>query len=84
MDNCIIALLIPHVPPEENEAKCFEIDITHGVMRLNMILVSFYALALSSNLFKYIYIYIKKNWRATGLELTTSAPSRTIVTDGNC
>ena len=32
----------------------------------------------------YIYIYIKKNWRAAGLELTTSAPSRTIVTDGNC
>ena len=28
--------------------------------------------------------YIKKNWRAAGLELTTSAPSRTIVTDGNC
>ena len=27
--------------------------------------------------------YIKKNWRAAGLELTTSAPSRTIVTDGN-
>ena len=32
----------------------------------------------------YIYIYIKKNWRAAGLELTTRAPSRTIVTDGNC
>ena len=32
----------------------------------------------------YIYIYIKKNWRAAGLELTTIAPSRTIVTDGNC
>ena len=31
-----------------------------------------------------VYIYIKKNWRAAGLELTTSAPSRTIVTDGNC
>ena len=28
--------------------------------------------------------YIKKNWRAAGLELTTSATSRTIVTDGNC
>ena len=28
--------------------------------------------------------YIKKYWRAAGLELTTSAPSRTIVTDGNC
>ena len=26
--------------------------------------------------------YIKKNWRAAGLELTT--PSRTIVTEGNC
>ena len=33
---------------------------------------------------QYIYIYIKKNWRAAGLELTTKAPSRTIVTDGNC
>ena len=32
----------------------------------------------------HIYIYIKKNWRAAGLELTTLAPSRTIVTDGNC
>ena len=32
----------------------------------------------------YIYIYIKKNWHAAGLELTTSAPSRMIVTDGNC
>ena len=32
----------------------------------------------------YIYIYIKKNRRAAGLELTTIAPSRTIVTDGNC
>ena len=32
----------------------------------------------------YIYIYIKKNWRADGLELTMSAPSRTIVTEGNC
>ena len=30
------------------------------------------------------YIYIKKNWRAAGLEPTTPAPSRTIVTDGNC
>ena len=29
-------------------------------------------------------IIIKKNWRAAGLELTMSAPSRTIVTDGNC
>ena len=28
--------------------------------------------------------YIKKNWRAAGLELTTLAPSRTIVTDANC
>ena len=28
--------------------------------------------------------YLKKNWRAAGLELTTLAPSRTIVTDGNC
>ena len=28
--------------------------------------------------------YIKKNWRAAGLELSTIAPSRTIVTDGNC
>ena len=26
--------------------------------------------------------YIKKNWHAAGLEPTTSAPSRTIVTDG--
>ena len=31
-----------------------------------------------------IYIYIKKKWCAAGLELTTIAPSRTIVTDGNC
>ena len=30
-----------------------------------------------------IIIIIKNNWRAAGLELT-SAPSRTIVTDGNC
>ena len=29
-------------------------------------------------------IYIKKNWHPAGLELTTIAPSRTIVTDGNC
>ena len=36
MDNCIIALLIPHVTPEENKAKDFEIDITHGVMSLYM------------------------------------------------
>ena len=28
--------------------------------------------------------YIKKNWRAAGLEPATSAPSRTIVTDVNC
>ena len=28
--------------------------------------------------------YINKNGRAAGLELTTIAPSRTIVTDGNC
>ena len=28
--------------------------------------------------------YVKKNWRAAGLALTTSAPSHTIVTDGNC
>ena len=28
--------------------------------------------------------YIKKNWSAAGIELTTSAPSRTSVTDGNC
>ena len=28
--------------------------------------------------------YIKKNWCAAGLEPTMSAPSRTIVTDGNC
>ena len=28
--------------------------------------------------------YIKKNWRAGGLEATASAPSCTIVTDGNC
>ena len=28
--------------------------------------------------------YIKKNWRAAGLELTTRGISRTIVTDGNC
>ena len=31
-----------------------------------------------------IIIMIKKNWRAAGLELMTSAPRRTIVTDGNC
>ena len=31
-----------------------------------------------------IIIIIKKNWRAAGLEPTTSAPSRMIVTDGNC
>ena len=31
-----------------------------------------------------LIIIIKKNWRAAGLELTTIAPSRTIVTDGNC
>ena len=31
-----------------------------------------------------IIIIIKKNWCAAGLELTTLAPSRTIVTDGNC
>ena len=39
---------------------------------------------LSTVLSIYIYIYIKKNWRAAGLELMTIAPSRTIVTDGNC
>ena len=31
-----------------------------------------------------IIIIIKKNWCAAGVELTTLAPSRTIVTDGNC
>ena len=40
VDNCIIALLIPHVPPEENEAKGFGIDFTHGVMSLYIIIVS--------------------------------------------
>ena len=39
---------------------------------------------LNIYIYIYIYIYIKKNWRAAGLELTTIAPSRTIVTDGNC
>ena len=28
--------------------------------------------------------YIKKNWRAAGLEPTTSVTSYTILTDGNC
>ena len=28
-----------------------------------------------------LLLLLKKNWRAAGLELTTSAPSRTIVTD---
>ena len=46
--------------------------------------VSARALALLGFVNFNIYIYIKKNWRAAGLELTTSAPSRTIVTDGNC
>ena len=58
VDNCIIALLMPHVPPEENEAKGFEIDITHGVMSLHIILVSLYALASSSNIPSDIYIDI--------------------------
>ena len=31
-----------------------------------------------------LLLLLKKNWRAAGLELTTRAPSRTIVTDGNC
>ena len=31
-----------------------------------------------------LLLLLKKNWRAAGLELTTLAPSRTIVTDGNC
>ena len=31
-----------------------------------------------------LLLLLQKNWRAAGLELTTIAPSRTIVTDGNC
>ena len=36
------------------------------------------------SIYIYIYIYIKENWRAAGLEPTTSATGRTIVTDGDC